>query len=90
MIHDTQSDHISQKQDRLNIYVIMKIMCPPCYLQNGFVSSHAFRHIIYGYILLALMNQRVPNKLTRNVIKLVISDPLHTETQTQIVNIKLF
>ena len=29
MIHDTQSAQISQKQDRHNIYVIMKTMCPP-------------------------------------------------------------
>ena len=80
---------MSQKQDRLNIYVIMKITCPPGYHHNGFVASHAFGHIIYGYTLLAIMNQRVHNKLTRNVIKLVINDPLHTETETQIINIKL-
>ena len=39
--HDTQSAQISQKQDGLNIYVIMKTMCPPGYHHNSFVATHA-------------------------------------------------
>ena len=63
MIHDTQSAQISQKQDRRNIYAIMKTMCPPGYHYNGFVATHALGHMIYGYTLLVPMNQRVLNKL---------------------------
>ena len=49
MIHDTQSAQISQKQDERNMYVIMKIMCPPDYHHNGFVATHALGHMMYGY-----------------------------------------
>ena len=28
----------------------MKTMCPPGYHHNGFVATHALRHIMYGYI----------------------------------------
>ena len=50
MIHDTQSAQISQKQDRRNIYAIMKTMlCPPGYHHNGFVATHALGHMMYGY-----------------------------------------
>ena len=49
MIHDRQSAQISQKQDEHNIYVIMKTMCPPGYHRNGFVATHALRHMMYGY-----------------------------------------
>ena len=48
MIHDTQSAQISQKQDERNIYVIMKTMCPPGHHHNGFVATHALRHMMYG------------------------------------------
>ena len=41
MIHDTQSAQTSQKEHGLNIYVIMKIMCPHSYHHNGFVATHA-------------------------------------------------
>ena len=51
MIHGPQSVQISQKQDRRNIYVIMKTMCPPSHHHNGFVATHAFGHMIYGYEL---------------------------------------
>ena len=57
MIHDTQSAQISQKQDRRNIYAIVKTMCPLGYHHNGFVVTHAFWHMVYGYTLLAPMNQ---------------------------------
>ena len=65
MIHDTQSSQISHKQDERNIYVIMKIMCPPGYHHNGFVATHALGHMMYGYTLLVPMNQRVLNKQSK-------------------------
>ena len=66
MIHDTQSAHISQKQDELNTYInVMKTMCPSGYHHNGFVATHALGHIMYGYTLLVPMNQRVLNKLSK-------------------------
>ena len=65
MIQDTQSYEISQKQDGHNIYVIMKAMCPPGYHHNGFMATHAFGHMMYGYTLLVPMNQRVLNKLSK-------------------------
>ena len=37
-------------------------MCPPGYHRNGFVVTHAFRNVIYGYTLLVPLNQRVVNK----------------------------
>ena len=37
-------------------------MCPPSYYQNGVVATHALLCMIYCYILLVPMNQRVPNK----------------------------
>ena len=30
----------------------MKTMCPPGYYHNGFVSTHALGHMMYGYTLL--------------------------------------
>ena len=65
MIHDTQSPQISHKQDERNIYVIMKTMCPPGYHHNGFVATHALGHMMCGYTLLVLMNQRVLNKQSK-------------------------
>ena len=46
MIHDTQSAQISQKQDERKLYAIMKTMCPPGYHRNGFVATHALRHMM--------------------------------------------
>ena len=40
----------------------MKTMCPPGYHHNGFVATHALRHMMYGSTLLVPMNQRVLNK----------------------------
>ena len=42
----------------------MKAMCPPAHHHNGFMATHAFGHMIYGYTLLVLMNQRVLNKVS--------------------------
>ena len=47
------------------IYAIMKTMFPPGYHHDGFVATHALRHMRYGYTLLVPMNQRVLNKLSR-------------------------
>ena len=58
-MHDTQSVHISLKQDEHNVYVIMKTMCPSSYHHNGFVATHALGHMMYGYTLLVPMKQRV-------------------------------
>ena len=44
--NDTQSAQISQKQDRSNIYAIMKTMCPPGYYNNNFVATHALRYMV--------------------------------------------
>ena len=49
MIHGTQSNQISQNPDEHNIYAIMKTMCPPVYHHNGFVTTHALEHMMYGY-----------------------------------------
>ena len=67
VIHDTQSAQISQKQDEPNIYAIMKPMCPPSYHHNGFVANYALGHMMHGYTLLVPMNQRVPNKLSKEL-----------------------
>ena len=45
--------------------VIMKTMCPPGNHHNGFVATHAFGHLMYGYTLLVPKNQRVLNKLSK-------------------------
>ena len=42
-----------------------KKMCPPSYHHSGFVATHAFGHIMYGYTLLVLMSQRVLNNLNK-------------------------
>ena len=47
----TQSAQISQKQDGYNIYVIIKTMCPFRYHHNGFVATHALRHMMYGCLV---------------------------------------
>ena len=61
----TQSAQISQKQDGRNIYVIMKTMCPPGYHHNSFAATHALGHMMYSYILLVQLNQRMLNKLSK-------------------------
>ena len=44
----------------------MKTMCPPGYHHNGFVvATHALGHMMYGYILMVPMNQRVLNKQSK-------------------------
>ena len=43
----------------------MKAMCPPGYQHNDFVATHTLGHMMYEYILLVLMNQRVLNKLSK-------------------------
>ena len=43
----------------------MKTMCSPGYHDNGFVSTHAVGHMMYGYTLLVPMNQRGLNKQTK-------------------------
>ena len=48
MIHDTHSTQIQQKQNEHNIYVIMKIMCPPGYHLTDFVEAHAIGHMKYA------------------------------------------
>ena len=45
MIHDTQIAQILQKHNERNIYVIMKTISPPGCHHNGFVETHARRHI---------------------------------------------
>ena len=67
VIRNTQSAQISQKQDGRNIYVIMKTMYPPGCHHNGFMSTHAPGHMMYGYTLLVPMNQRVLNKVSVTV-----------------------
>ena len=34
------------------VCVIIKTMCPPGYHHNGFVTTHALGHMIYGYTLI--------------------------------------
>ena len=43
----------------------MKTMCPSGYHHNGFVATHAFGHMMYGYTLLVPMSQRVLNKQSK-------------------------
>ena len=62
MIHDTQSAQISQKQDERNLDAIMKTIYTHGYHQNDFVATHALGHMMYSYIFLVPMNQRVLNK----------------------------
>ena len=45
----------------------MKPMCPPSYHHNGFVANYALGHMVHGYTLLVPMNQRVPNKLSKEL-----------------------
>ena len=43
----------------------MKTMHPPGYHHNGFMVTHALGHMMYGYILLVPVNQRVLSKLSK-------------------------
>ena len=43
----------------------MNTICPPGYPYNGFVATHAVGHMMYAYILLVPMNQRVLNNLSK-------------------------
>ena len=43
----TQSAHISMKQIKHNIYVVMKTMYSPCYHQNGFAATLALGQMMY-------------------------------------------
>ena len=40
-------------------------MGPPSYHHNGFVENHAIWHMMYGYISLVPINQRVLNMLSK-------------------------
>ena len=40
-------------------------MCPPGYHRNGFMATHALGHMMYGFILLVSMNQKVLNTLSK-------------------------
>ena len=54
--YTARSASISQKQDGLNIYVIMKTMCLPGYHQNSFKATHSLGRMMYGYTFLVPMN----------------------------------
>ena len=56
----------------------MKKMCPPGYDHNGFLTTHALGHKMYGYTLLVPMNQRAQisqkqDECNAHAIKLHIS-----------------
>ena len=46
MIHDTQSAQVTQKQNELNIYAVMKTMCPPGYHHNSTWAHDVELHIV--------------------------------------------
>ena len=58
-------DLVSPKIIIYYIYAIMKTMFPSGYHHDGFVVTHALRHMTYGYTLLVPMNQRKFNKLSK-------------------------
>ena len=41
--------------------------CISAYRHNGFVATHVPRDVMYGYTLLVLMNQRMLNKLSKEL-----------------------
>ena len=43
----------------------MKTMCPPSYHHNGFLATHELGHMMYGFTLLVLIEERVLNKLSK-------------------------
>ena len=60
-MQDTQNPQISQKQDGSNIYVIMVTMSHSSYHPNGFVATDVFEKMVFDYILLVIIKQRVLN-----------------------------
>ena len=42
-------------------------MCPPGYHHNGFVATHTLDHMMYAYTLVIPINQRVFNKLRKEL-----------------------
>ena len=54
-----------EKTLNVSAYIIMKTMCSPGYLHNGFVATHALGQMMYGYTLLVPLNQRVLNKQSK-------------------------
>ena len=57
----------------------MKTICPPGYYHKDFVTTRVLGHMIYGYTLLVLINQRVLNKLNKDLNRSDINDRRHTE-----------
>ena len=51
----------------LYIYVIMKIMSPSSYHYNSFMATHALKHMLYSYTFLVPINQKVLNKLSKEL-----------------------
>ena len=51
------------------IYVFIKTMCSRGYHHNGFVATHALARTMYGYTLLVPVNQRVLDKLSKELSK---------------------
>ena len=49
----------------------MKTMCPPGYHRNGFVATHALRHMMYGYrgSLMTIEAKINPNCLNRSSLR---------------------
>ena len=43
----------------------MKTMCPPDYHRSGFAATHALGYMMYNYILLVPINQRLLNKVSK-------------------------
>ena len=67
----THSALILQKQDEHNIHVIMKIKRPPDYHHNGFVATHALRHMMYGsYIYKYILKQTIVFRLEWSICKI--------------------
>ena len=57
-------------------------MCPLGYHHNSFLATHALEHMMYGYILLLPMKQRVLNKQSkkRNISGHKLSTTKSTQT----------
>ena len=45
----------------------METMYPPSYHHNGFVATDALGKTMYGYTLLVPINQRVLNKISKEL-----------------------
>ena len=43
----------------------MKTICPPSYHHNGFLATHELGHMMYGFTVLVLIEERVLNKLSK-------------------------